>query len=164
MNRKDTLKKIKINDYLSYAIIDDTIYLFQDDGSKFLEELAIIRKKISLIILDNDINYINISAKNIENKKDFYRDLGFSLSYYDVNKLNYLFPNERDKISYRCYGIMTKSDFFDSINATKEDNDFVNSDVRIKSNAGYVSNLLLLFGGIILLCYFCIEGAIYLVK
>ena len=34
----------------------------------------------------------------------------------------------------------------------------------VSSNSGYVSNLLLLFGGIILLCYFCIEGAIYLVK
>ena len=34
----------------------------------------------------------------------------------------------------------------------------------INSNSGFVSNMILLFGGIILLCYLCVEGAIYLVK
>lgn len=41
-------------------------------------------------------------------------------------------------------------------------------DVIIKdttnSNSGYVNSFLLLFGGILLLCYFCVQGAIYLVK
>jgi hypothetical protein len=34
----------------------------------------------------------------------------------------------------------------------------------ISSNSGYVNNLLLLFGGIALLCYFCIQGAVFLVR
>ena len=56
---------------------------------------------------------------------------------------------------------MTKKDFFDRINDTENKN---NEDIVIKDNSGYVYNLFLLFSGIILLCYFCVQGAIYLVK
>ena len=45
----------------------------------------------------------------------------------------------------------------------KEDN-VEKHDRVINSNSGFVSNMILLFGGIILLCYLCVEGAIYLVK
>ena len=45
-----------------------------------------------------------------------YQKLGFSLSYYDVNKLNVLYDGKKNKKDYRCYGIMTKKDFFDKIN------------------------------------------------
>ena len=67
---------------------------------------------------------------------------------------------------YKCYGIMTKSDF---LNKLMEDNKVENKKEEnktevINSNSGFVSNMLLLFGGIILLCYICVEGAIYLVK
>ena len=58
---------------------------------------------------------------------------------------------------------MTKKDFFDGMNESKK-NEYSENKMIVSSNSGYVSNLLLLFGGIILLCYFCIEGAIYLVK
>ena len=56
---------------------------------------------------------------------------------------------------------MTRKDFFDKINNNENKG---NEDIVIKDNSGYVYNLFLLFGGIILLCYFCIQGAIYLVK
>ena len=91
-----------------------------------------------------------------------YQKLGFSLSYYDVNKLNVLYDGKKNKKDYRCYGIMTKKDFFDKIN-NKEDN-VEKHDRVINSNSGYVYNLFLLFGSIMFLCYLCVQGAIYLVK
>ena len=91
-----------------------------------------------------------------------YQKLGFSLSYYDVNKLNVLYDGKKNKKDYRCYGIMTKKDFFDKIN-NKEDNTEKHDRV-INSNSGYVYNLFLLFGSIMFLCYLCVQGAIYLVK
>lgn len=153
-------KKIKLTDHVSYYIVDNTIYLFQDNDFISLEEIKILGKRLSLIIDDNDIAYINISSKRIEDRKEFYQDLGFSLSYYDVNKLNVLYSGIKNKIDYRCYGIMTKKDFFDKINSE----DRVNDNIIINDDSGYIYNIFLLFGGIILLCYFCTLGAIYLVK
>ena len=47
----------------------------------------------------------------------------------------------------------------------KDDNKISSKNETIMySNSGFVSNVLLLFGGILLLCYFCVQGAIYLVK
>ncbi len=154
-------KKIKLTEHISYSIIDNTIYLFQDNDYISGEEMEILVKRLLLVIEDNDIAYINISSRKIEDRKEFYQKLGFSLSYYDVNKLNVLYSNVKNKIDYRCYGIMTKKDFFDRINDTENKN---NEDIVIKDNSGYVYNLFLLFSGIILLCYFCVQGAIYLVK
>ncbi len=154
-------KKIKLTEHISYGIIDNTIYLFQDNDYISNEEMEILVKRLTLVIEDNDVSYINISARKIEDRKEFYQKLGFSLSYYDVNKLNVLYDNVKNKIDYRCYGIMTRKDFFDKINNNENKG---NEDIVIKDNSGYVYNLFLLFGGIILLCYFCIQGAIYLVK
>ena len=154
-------KKIKLTEHMSYRIIDNTIYLFQDNDYISGEEMEILVKRLLLVIEDNDIAYINISSRKIEDRKEFYQKLGFSLSYYDVNKLNVLYSDVKNKIDYRCYGIMTKKDFFDRINDTENKN---NEDIVIKDNSGYVYNLFLLFSGIILLCYFCVQGAIYLVK
>ena len=154
-------KKIKLTEHISYSIIDNTIYLFQDNDYISGEEMEILVKRLLLVIEDNDIAYINISSRKIEDRKEFYQKLGFSLSYYDVNKLNVLYSDVKNKIDYRCYGIMTKKDFFDRINDTENKN---NEDIVIKDNSGYVYNLFLLFSGVILLCYFCVQGAIYLVK
>ena len=88
--------------------------------------------------------------------------MGFTLSYYDVNKLNELYANKKNKIEYKCYGIMTKSDFFNNMN--REVDEKKRDVVITKSNSGYVSSLLLLFGGIAFLCYLCIQGAMLLVK
>ena len=154
-------KNIKLTEHISYCIIDSTIYLFQNNINLSEDEIEILYKKLTLIIEDNGISYINISASKIEDRKEMYQKLGFSLSYYDVNKLNVLYSNVKNKIDYRCYGIMTKKDFFDRINDTENKN---NDNIVIKDNSGYVYNLFLLFGGIILLCYFCVQGAIYLVK
>ena len=156
---KKEIKKIKLTDNISYYISDNTIYLFQDEYNFSKDDIKIIGKKVALLIQDNDISYINITAKGIEDKKSLYHDLGFTLSYYDVNKLNELFSDKKDKIKYRCYGIMTKSDFLNRLMEDKKKDTKV-----INSNSGFVSNMILLFGGIILLCYLCVEGAIYLVK
>ena len=154
-------KKIKLTEHISYSIIDNTIYLFQDNDYISGEEMEILVKRLLLVIEDNDIAYINISSRKIEDRREFYQKLCFSLSYYDVNKLNVLYSDVKNKMDYRCYGIMTKKDFFDRINDTENKN---NEDIVIKDNSGYVYNLFLLFSGIILLCYFCVQGAIYLVK
>lgn len=154
-------KKIKLTEHISYSIIDNTIYLFQDNDYISGEEMEILVKRLLLVIEDNDIAYINISSRKIEDRKEFYQKLGFSLSYYDVNKLNVLYSDVKNKMDYRCYGIMTKKDFFDRINDNEDKN---NEDIVIKDNSGSVYNLFLLFSGIILLCYFCVQGAIYLVK
>ena len=148
-------KNIKLTEHISYCIIENNINLSED-------EIEILYKKLALIIEDNGISYINISASKIEDRKEMYQKLGFSLSYYDVNKLNVLYDGKKNKKDYRCYGIMTKKDFFDKIN-NKEDN-IEKHDRVINSNSGYVYNLFLLFGSIMFLCYLCVQGAIYLVK
>ena len=109
-------KNIKLTEHVSYCIIDSTIYLFQNNINLSEDEIEILYKKLALIIEDNGISYINISASKIEDRKEMYQKLGFSLSYYDVNKLNVLYDGKKNKKDYRCYGIMTKKDFFDKIN------------------------------------------------
>ena len=146
-------KNIKLTEHISYCIIDSTIYLFQNNINLSEDEIEILYKKLALIIEDNDISYINISASKIEDRKE---------SYYDVNKLNVLYDGKKNKKDYRCYGIMTKKDFFDKIN--NKDDDIKMHDRVINSNSGYVYNLFLLFGSIMFLCYLCVQGAIYLVK
>ena len=144
-------KNINLTDHISYRIIDNTIYLFQNNDKIDDDEMELLYKKVSLIIEDNDISYINISARNIEQRKELYQNLGFSLSYYDVNKLNLLYAGEKNKKEYRCYGIMTKKDFFDSINSRNIID--VGEKRVINSNSGFVYNMFLLFTGIIFLCY-----------
>lgn len=155
-------KKNKLTEHISYLIVNDTIYLFQNSEYISSDEVKILEKKLALIIQDNDISYINISSKKMEDRKDFYQKLGFSLSYYDVNKLNILYKGMKNKRDYRCYGIMTRSDFFDRINNSLDGD---KEDLLIVNNSsGYIYDLFLLFGGILLLCYFCVQGAIYLVR
>ena len=121
-------------------------------------------KKISLLIEDNDLAYINISASKIEDKKEEYQSLGFTLSYYDPKKLRTLYPNKKNKMDYKCYGIMTRSDFFNKL----EDNDNMKTKVvvsnKASSNKGFVNSLLLLVFGILVLGFICIDGAVLLVK
>lgn len=115
-----------------------------------------------MLIEDNNISYINISSKNIDKNRKIYQKLGFTISYYDVNKLNMIYDGIKDKKLYRTYGIITKNDF---LNSLKDDNKISSkNETIVYSNSGFVSNILLLFGGILLLCYFCVQGAIYLVK
>lgn len=163
MTNKKNLKIEKLTDHVTYHIEDSTIYLLLDSNTITKEELNIVYKKINLIIEDNELSYINISGKHLEENKEFFLNLGFTLSYYDVNKLNELYASVKDKRSYRCYGLMTKKDFINKMNEDKKEEKQLNIKVT-NSNSGYVNSLLLLFGGIALLCYFCVEGAIYLVK
>ena len=143
---KKEIKKIKLTDNISYYISDNTIYLFQDEYNFSKDDIKIIGKKVALLIQDNDISYINITAKGIEDKKSLYHDLGFTLSYYDVNKLNELFSDKKDKIKYRCYGIMTKSDFLNRLMEDKKVEEKKEKDTKvINSNSGFVSNMILLF-------------------
>ena len=58
-------KNINLTDHISYRIIDNTIYLFQNNDKIDDDEMELLYKKVSLIIEDNDISYINISARNI---------------------------------------------------------------------------------------------------
>jgi len=163
MTKKKNIKIEKLTDNVTYLIEDTTIYLLLASNTITKEELNIVYKKISLIIEDNELSYINISGKNIEDNKTFFQDLGFTLSYYDVNKLNDLYEGTKDKKAYKCYGLKKKKDFFDKIKEEKKEEKQENIKVT-SSNSGFVSSILLLFGGIILLCYFCVQGAIYLVK
>lgn len=163
MTKKKNIKLEKLTENISYRIIDSTIYLLLNTSNILKEELNIAYKKISLIVEDNELSYINISGRNLENNKSYFIDLGFTLSYYDVNKLNELYASVKDKKLYRCYGIITKKDFYSKMNEDKKEVKEEKIKV-ISSNSGYVNNLLLLFGGIVLLCYFCIQGAIYLVR
>jgi len=157
--RKKNILNKKLTDYVTYRIIDNIIYLFQDRDIS-LDEMKDVFRKLALLIDNIDISYINITGSKMENNKKFYKDLGFSLSYYDVNKLNFLYEGKKNKKDYRCYGIMTKKNFFNKLNDKKS----VEHKEVIGTNSGFVNNMLLLFGGIILLCYFCVQGAIYLVK
>ena len=165
MTKKKEIKPERLADNVTYRIIDSTIYLLLSTNNISKEELNIVYKKIALIIEDNDLSYINISGKKLEDNKEYFIDLGFTLSYYDVNKLNTLYAGTKDKRLYKCYGIMTKKDFYSKINEEKKE---VSQNTEISkestSNAGFVSSMLLLLFGIALLCFFCVQGAIYLVK
>lgn len=163
MTKKRNIKLEKLTEHITYRIEDSTIYLFLNGNTIKKEELNIVYKMVKIIMEDQDLSYINVSGKHLEENKEFFHELGFVLSYYDVNKLNDLYASKDDKRSYRCYGLMTKNDFINKISDDKKENKEI--DIKVtNSNAGYVNSLLLLFGGIALLCYFCINGAIYLVK
>ena len=166
MTKKNNINKVKLTEHVTYLIEDSTIYLLLDESTITKEELNIVYKKISLLIEDNELSYINISGKHLEENKGFFMELGFVLSYYDVNKLNKLYREIKDKSSYKCYGIMTKTDFYDKIKEVEESKKQTkNEEIKIvNGNSGFISSMLLLFGGIILLCYFCVQGAIYLIK
>ena len=162
MATKKDVKWDKLNDYITYRIIDSTIYLIEKGDYINDDSWKLICKKIKLLIEDNNISYINISSKNIDKNRKIYQKLGFTISYYDVNKLNMIYDGIKDKKLYRTYGIITKNDF---LNSLKDDNKISSkNETIVYSNSGFVSNVLLLFGGILLLCYFCVQGAIYLVK
>lgn len=150
--------KVKITNNACYCIIDKTIYVFLDNISDFMT----ICKKVNLIMEDNNLAYVNISMANLEKEKEFFLDLGFTLSYFDIKKLNLLYRGYKNKDLYRCYGFVTKKDFENIISST--DNNSINTKKVIKSDDGFVLNISLLFGGIILLCFFCVYGAISLVK
>ena len=60
---KKEIKKIKLTEHISYFISDNTIYLFQDEYNFSKDDIKIIGKKVALLIQDNDISYINITAK-----------------------------------------------------------------------------------------------------
>lgn len=155
------IKWKKIDNLVTYRIIDNTIYLIDSNDGITNANFKIICKKIALLIEDNDIDYINITSRNMENNKGVYQKFGFILSYYDVNKINMIYGDIKDKKLYRTYCIMTRNDFFDSLNNDGLSLDFDNT---FNSNDGFISNILLLFIGVLLLCYFCACGAIYLVK
>ena len=150
--------KVKITNNASYCIIDGTIYVFLDDISDFMT----ICKKVNLVMEDNNLAYVNISMANLEKKKKFFLDLGFTLSYFDVKKLNLLYRGYKNKDLYKCYGFMTKKDFENIINSPENNKQEFKK--VIKSDDGFVLNITLLLGGIILLCFFCVYGAISLVK
>lgn len=154
------VKWIKLDDFVSYRIIDNTIYLIDSNDGITSDYFKIICRKIALLILDNDIAYINITSKNMENNKGVYLKFGFILSYYDVNKINMVYSGILDKKLYRTYCIMTRNDFLDSLN----DNTSLDFNNTFNSNDGFISNILLLFTGVLVLCYFCVCGAIYLVR
>lgn len=162
MSGKKKIKWEKINDNITYRIIDNTIYLIFHYDSINSTELRLICKRIALLIEDNGIQYINVTSGNMENIMGVLKEFGFVLSSYDVCKINLIYDGTVDKKMYRTYGIMTKSDFLNSLKEV--DKVYLKDDKVISSNSGFVSNVLLLFGGIILLCYFCVQGAIYLVK
>lgn len=162
--KKKVVKLERLTDHITYRILNNTIYLLLEIDNILEDEFEIAFKKVSLLIEDNDISYINISGKSIENRSDFYKKLGFNLSYYDVNKLNILYSGYKDKKLYKCYGIMTKSDFFsmmEEINKIEEKKQDINI---INSNSGFVSDVLLLLLGISLLCFFNSQAIIYFVK
>lgn len=163
MAKKKNINREKLTDSITYHIEDTTIYLLIESNTITKEELNIVYKKLPLLLEDNELSYINISGKHLEENKTFFADLGFTLSYYDVNKLNELYKGIKNKKDYRCYGIMTKKDFVNKINEEKKEEN--TKEIKVISyNSGFVSSMLLLFGGIALLCYFCVYGAISLVK
>ena len=163
MTKKKNIKIEKLTNNIAYRIIDSTIYLLLASNTITEEELNVVYKKVPLIMEDNELSYINISGKHIETNKAFFQELGFTLSYYDVDKLNTLYAGTKDKKTYRCYGLMTKNDLINKINEEKIEPKQENIKV-ITSESGYIGDLLLLVLALGLLCYFCVQGAMYLVK
>lgn len=162
MSGRKKIKWEKIDDNITYRIIDNTIYLIFHDDIINSTELRLVCKRIALLIEDNGIQYINVTSRNMENNMEVLKGFGFVLSSYDVCKINLIYDGLKDKKLYRTYGIMTKSDFLNSLK--EEEKFYLKDDKVISSNSGFVSNILLLFSGVLLLCYFCVQGAIYLVK
>lgn len=154
MPKKKTVKPKKITEHVSYSIIGDTIYLFTENLDVKREELNKVSRELSDYLKEENIAYINITGNKIKELKEYYQSLGFTISTYTPSKLNMLYDSKKDKSAYRYYAFISKEEF---IASTKDL-------TKTNSNSGYISNMLLLFGGIALLCYFCVQGAIYLVK
>lgn len=157
-------ERIHLTDHFTYQIIDNVIYLFEE-SSVTSTELQLLFKKVALIIEDEDISYINVSVKNIEERKEYYMNLGFSLSYYSIDKLNALYKGYPDKKAYRCYAFMTKNDFL-NINSKEGKVTIEKKEIKKENNynKGFVNSMLLLLVGITLICYLCIEGFITIIK
>lgn len=149
--KEKKIKLDKLTDHINYCLIDDTIYFFTENYEIKERDLLKIAQKV---VTTRDISEINITGKNIDKISKNYQDLGLTLAKYPINKLSTLYTRKKDKESYRCFAKMSREQLLQKFNLKTEAN----------SNAGFVNNFLLLFGGIILLCYFCIQGAIYLVK
>lgn len=157
---KDRINEaIKLTNHVTYLIIDNIIYLFLDDYVSY-ENIKSIYNKIYLFVKDKDIDYINFCARNMSCKKEMYKDLELMFLVYDVNKLNILFNGIKNKIEYKCYGLISKRHFMEMIKM-KDSN--VKENVN-SSNKGFVNNMLLLFVGLAMLCFFSIEAAVYLVN
>ena len=62
MATKKDVKWDKLNDYITYRIIDSTLYLIEKDDYINDDSWKLICKKIKLLIEDNNISYINISS------------------------------------------------------------------------------------------------------
>lgn len=164
MKRKSKEEKIHLTDHFTYQIIDNIIYLYEEPNTSE-EELKLLFKKVSILIEDKDISYINVSSKNLEERKEYYLDLGFSLSYYSIDKLNALYKGYRNKKDYRCYAVMTKKDFL-NINNKENNKEIIRAEIvkENTSNKGFASSMFLLLTGIAFLCYLAVEGAITLIK
>lgn len=76
MATKKDVKWDKLNDYITYRIIDSTLYLIEKDDYINDDSWKLICKKIKLLIEDNNISYINISSKNIDKNRKIYQKLG----------------------------------------------------------------------------------------
>ena len=156
--KKDNKKKEKIHltDHYTYQIIDSVIYIFEERQTT-LEETKKLLEKVSLLIESENILYINLTGKNMEARKAHYIGLGFSLAYYSVDKLNTLYKGHNDKKQFRCYAVMPKEDLLNMTNKGQK---------KIKlnsSNEGFISNVLLLFTGVMILCYLIIQASIILI-
>ena len=164
MKEKKKEEKIHLTDHFTYQIIDNIIYLFEESAA-YPEELKILFKKVSMLIEDKDIAYVNLSSQNMEKNKEKYINLGFSLSYYSIDKLNILYKGYKDKKTYRCYAVMTKKDFLNRSNKEELIDKVQKKQVTKQGlNKGFVSDMMLLFGAILILCYLAIETAITLIK
>lgn len=163
MKRNKKEERIHLTDHFTYRIIDNVIYLFEGSLASD-EEIEVVFKKVAMIILDNNVDYINISSKGIEKRKEKYLDLGFSLSYYSIDKLNTLYDGYDDKKAYRCYAVMTKKDFLNIGKKEVKKETVYKEEKSNTSNKGFISNMLLLFGGLLFLCYLGIEFAITIVE
>ena len=81
MTKKKNINIEKLTDNIAYRIEESTIYLLLSTNNITKEELNVAYKKIILLIEDNELSYINISGKHLEDNKKFFIDLGFTLSY-----------------------------------------------------------------------------------
>ena len=63
-------KKIKLTEHISYSIIDNTIYLFQDNDYISGEEMEIVVKRLLLVIevmtsVSGEENTSNVAIKDV---------------------------------------------------------------------------------------------------
>ena len=80
MTKPKKMSSEKLTTNISYIIEDRTIYLLLSSNKITKEELYIAYKKVAILVEDNDLSYINISGKHLEENKSYFESLGFSLS------------------------------------------------------------------------------------